>query len=201
MSPIIEIDNIFVSSAIFTEMFICDYEKCHGVCCVIGDSGAPLEEGECNLLKGEQDKISKHLRPEGIRAIKEQGPVVRDSDGDLVTPLVAAGEECAYALFDESNNCFCGVEVAHDKGCSELKKPISCWLYPIRVSKLSNGMIALNLHEWHICLDAFAKGKKEGVPVYKFLREPLIFAFGKEFYEKLEFAYKELFPLNDRPKA
>lgn len=104
------------------------------------------------------------------------------------------GEECAYALFDDNNNCFCGIEVAYGKGDSELKKPVSCWLYPIRVSKLSNGMIALNLHEWHICLDAFAKGKKEGVPVYQFLREPLIFAFGKEFYEKLEYAHKELFP-------
>lgn len=193
MSSIIEIDNILVSSAILTESFVCDYAKCHGVCCVIGDSGAPLEERECSLLESEKGKIFKYLRSEGILSIKEQGPFVRDTDGDLVTPLVN-GEECAYALFDENNNCFCGIEVAHDKGDSELKKPVSCWLYPIRVSKLSNGMIALNLHEWHICLDAFAKGKNEGIPVYKFLREPLIFAFGKEFYEKLEYAHKELFP-------
>jgi len=193
MSSIIEIDNVLVSSAILTESFVCDYAKCHGVCCVIGDSGAPLEEKECSLLESEKGKIFKYLRPEGILSIKEQGPFVRDTDGDLVTPLVN-GEECAYALFDENNNCFCGIEVAHDKGDSELKKPVSCWLYPIRVSKLSNGMIALNLHEWHICLDAFAKGKKEGIPVYQFLREPLIFAFGKEFYEKLEYAHKELFP-------
>jgi hypothetical protein len=193
MSSIIEIDNILVSSAILTESFVCDYAKCHGVCCVIGDSGAPLEESECSLLGSEKDKIFKYLRPEGILSIKEQGPFVRDTDGDLVTPLVN-GEECAYALFDENNNCFCGIEVAYGKGDGELKKPVSCWLYPIRVSKLSNGMIALNLHEWHICLDAFAKGKKEGVPVYQFLREPLIFAFGKEFYEKLEYAHKELFP-------
>ncbi len=193
MSSIIEIDNVLVSSAILTESFVCDYAKCHGVCCVIGDSGAPLEENECSLLESEKGKIFKYLRPEGILSIKEQGPFVRDTDGDLVTPLVN-GEECAYALFDENNNCFCGIEVAHDKGDSELKKPVSCWLYPIRVSKLSNGMTALNLHEWHICLDAFAKGKKEGIPVYQFLREPLIFAFGKEFYEKLEYAHKELFP-------
>jgi hypothetical protein len=193
MSPIIEIDNILVSSAILTEKFFCDYAKCHGVCCVIGDSGAPLEESECTQLVNEKEKLFKYLRQEGILSIKEQGPFVRDSDGDLVTPLIN-GEECVYTLFDENNNCFCGIEVAHGKGESEFKKPISCWLYPIRVSKLSNGMVALNLHEWHICLDAFAKGKKEGVPVYQFLREPLIFAFGKEFYEKLEFAHKELFP-------
>ena len=193
MSSIIEIDNILVSSAIITEKFFCDYEKCHGVCCVIGDSGAPLEDKECALLESGKVKISKFLRQEGILSIKEQGPFVRDSDGDLVTPLVK-GEECAYALFDKNENCFCGIEVAYGKGESEFRKPISCWLYPIRVLKLSNGMIALNLHEWHICLDAFAKGKNEGIPVYQFLREPLIFAFGEEFYEKLEYAHKELFP-------
>lgn len=188
---IIEIGNILVSSAILTEKFACDYPKCQGVCCIIGDSGAPLSESECGILKNELKTISKYLRPEGIRSIEEQGPSVTDMDGDLVTPLVN-GEECAYTIFDKDKNCFCAIEVAHRAGDSTIKKPISCWLYPIRVSKLSNGMIALNLHEWHICLDAFVKGKKEGVPVYQFLREPLIFAFGEDFYNQLDFAHKEL---------
>jgi hypothetical protein len=191
-SSIIEIDNILVSSSILTEKFVCDYFKCHGVCCIIGDSGAPLSKNECSHLKVELTKISEYLRPEGIRSIEEQGPFVTDIDGDLVTPLIN-GEECAYTLFDKDDNCFCGIEIAHKSGESTIKKPISCWLYPIRVSYLSNGMIALNLHEWHICLDAFAKGKKEGVPVYQFLREPLIYAFGDDFYNQLEIAHKEIF--------
>lgn len=189
---IIEIDNILVSSAILTEKFLCDYTKCHGGCCIIGDSGAPLSESECNYLKGEFNKISKYLRPEGIRSIEEQGPFVTDLDGDLVTPLVA-GEECVYARFDKEDNCFCAIEVAHNAGESTLRKPISCWLYPIRISKLSNGMVALNLHEWRICLDAFVKGENEGIPVYKFLRDPLIFAFGEDFYSQLEIAQLSLF--------
>ncbi|MEN6618110.1 MAG: DUF3109 family protein [Rikenellaceae bacterium] len=190
-ASIIEIGNFLVSSSILTEKFVCEYTKCHGSCCIIGDSGALLSESECNHLKGEFNKISKYLRPEGIRSIEEQGPFVSDTDGDLVTPLID-GEECAYALFDKDENCFCGIEVAHNAGGGTLKKPISCWLYPIRTSILSNGMVALNLHEWHICLDAFVKGKKEGVPVYQFLREPLIFAFGKDFYNQLEITHKEI---------
>jgi len=191
-SPVIAIGNILVSSAIITDMFYCDYPKCHGVCCIIGDSGAPLEKHECDLLTGEYGKYSKYLRPEGIRFIKEQGPFVIDSDGDMVTPLVD-GEECVYTQFDEHDNCFCGIEVAYNAGASTMRKPISCWLYPIRVTRLSNGMTALNLHEWHICIDAFVKGKKDGVPAYKFLREPLIFAFGEDFYSQLEAAAEQLF--------
>lgn len=191
MTTIIEIDNFLVSSAILTEKFICDLSKCHGACCIIGDSGAPLSKEECDLLSSEYPNFKKYLRDEGIRSVKESGPFVLDIDGDLVTPLID-GEECAYTIFDKDDNCFCGIEMAHRDGKCQFRKPISCWLYPIRVSTLSNGMTALNLHEWHICKDAFAKGKSEGVPAYKFLREPITFAFGAEFYEKLEKAAGEL---------
>ncbi|MFA5641685.1 MAG: DUF3109 family protein [Bacteroidales bacterium] len=188
---IIEIDNILISSAIFTEHFTCDISKCHGACCIIGDSGAPLTGQECTTLTKEFNSISNYLRKEGINSIKKQGLFVRDLDQDLVTPLIK-GEECAYTIFDENHNCFCGIETAHRDGNSTMKKPISCWLYPIRVSYLSNGLIALNLHEWNICLDAYAKGKKEGIPVFRFLKEPLIFSFGKDFYIQLEKAYEQI---------
>ncbi|MDP3453661.1 MAG: DUF3109 family protein [Bacteroidales bacterium] len=181
---IIEIDNFLISSSIFTEKFFCDIPRCRGACCIIGDSGAPLEDGERTLIEKEYSKISKYLRPEGIRTIEEQGISVRDLDDDLVTPLIG-GEECAYTLFDKDDNCFCAIEFAHNEGESTLRKPISCWLYPIRVSTLSNGMVALNLHEWHVCIDAYAKGRRDGIPVYRFLKNPLIHAFGEEFYEKL----------------
>jgi hypothetical protein len=191
MTAIIEIDNFLVSSAILTERFICDLSKCHGACCIIGDSGAPLSQDECDLISREYPKFKNYLRDEGIRSIKESGPFVLDRDGDLVTPLID-GEECSYTVFDQQDNCLCGIELAWREGMSKFRKPISCWLYPIRVSTLSNGMTALNLHEWHICLDAFAKGRKEGVPVYRFLREPIVFAFGSDFYDKLEIAAREL---------
>ena len=46
MSYIVEIGNCLVSSEIITEYFACDYQACHGCCCIIGDSGAPMEDGE-----------------------------------------------------------------------------------------------------------------------------------------------------------
>ena len=71
-------------------------------------------------------------------------------------------------------------------------KPISCRLYPIRVSKLSNGMTALNLHRWNICRDAFTNGRRKKIRVYQFLKTPLIHFFGEDFYSALEAAAKQL---------
>jgi len=188
---IIEIDNLLVSSEILTVKFACNLDKCHGACCIIGDSGAPLNEQECRYLLNEKKRISNYIRTEGNCSVEEQGPFIKDSDGDLVTPLIN-GEECAYTVFDSSNNCFCGIEVAHKSGDSTLRKPISCWLYPIRVSYLSGGAIALNLHRWHICIDGYVKGEREGVPVFRFLKDPIIFSFGREVYDKLDEAYSLL---------
>ena len=115
-----------------------------------------------------------------------------DRDGDMVTPLVPGSEECAYTLFDEDGNCFCSMERCWFQGKGDFRKPISCWLYPIRITELSNGTRALNLHRWHICQDAFAKGKKEKVRVYEFLREPIERYFGEDFYSALSEAAKML---------
>ena len=188
---IIQIDNFLISPDIVSERFVCDLEKCHGACCIIGDSGAPLSERECLILEKEITAISRFIRPEGVSALDRQGAYIKDSDGDLVTPLVN-GEECAYTVFDDKNNCLCGIEFAHRAGKSPLFKPDSCWLYPIRVSYLSNGLTALNLHRWHICRDAFAKGKREDIPVYKFLKEPIIRTFGEKLYEQLEVIAKQM---------
>ena len=109
----------------------------------------------------------------------------------MVTPLVPGREECAYAACDAEGSWFCTIERSWCRGGSDFVKPISCRLYPIRVSRLSNGMTALNLHRWNICSCAFAKGKKEGIPVFRFLQKPLTDAFGEEFYAALEAAYDQ----------
>ncbi len=190
-SFIFEIGGCLVSSEILTEHFACDFEKCHGACCIIGDSGAPLENNEVDSFRKEFDNYRKYMTPEGIGALHKQGFGVVDQDGDLVTPLVN-GEECVYTSFDKDHNCFCATELAYCKGECKFRKPISCALYPIRISTLSNGVQALNLHRWSICKCAFEKGKKEKVPVYVFLREPIIRKFGEDFYSALEAASKSL---------
>ena len=189
---IIEIYDCLVSEEVLTEYFACDYEKCKGCCCVIGDSGAPMEESEAGAIEKNYHIFSPIMSEEGRKVVAEKGFYEIDMDGDMVTPLVPGTEECAYTLFDEEGNCFCSMERCWFQGKGDFRKPISCWLYPIRITRLRNGMRALNLHRWHICQDAFAKGKKEKVRVYQFLREPIERYFGEDFYTALDEAAKML---------
>lgn len=189
---IIEIDDCLVSEEILTEYFACDYEKCKGCCCVIGDSGAPMEECEAGAIEKNYPIFSPIMTEAGRAAVASKGFFEIDMDGDMVTPLVPGSEECAYTIFDEEGNCFCSMERCWFQGKGDFRKPISCWLYPIRITTLRNGMRALNLHRWHICQDAFAKGKKEKVRVYEFLREPIEHYFGDDFYQALCEAAKML---------
>ncbi len=182
---IIQIDDCLVSEDILTEYFSCDYGKCRGCCCIIGDSGAPLHESELEAIEKNYPVFSAMMRPQGREAVAAKGFFEVDTDGDVVTPLVPGSEECAYTCFDGDGNCFCAMEKCWFQGNGDFRKPISCWLYPIRVSELSNGMKALNLHRWDICRDAFEKGRKEKVRVYEFLREPIERFFGKDFYSAL----------------
>lgn len=189
---LIVIDDKIVSSEILTEYFACDYEQCGGACCVIGDSGAPLLEEELEKIEKNYDSFSPLMCTEGLDTIDKKGFFEIDIEGDCVTPLVGEGEECAYCIHDDCGNNFCAMERSFCQGKSKFRKPISCWLYPIRVSKLSSGMTALNLHRWNICQAAFIKGKQEKIPVFRFVKEPLIAAFGKDFYEALEAAYQKM---------
>lgn len=148
-----------------------------------------MEEGEAQEIEKEYGTFSHLLTPQARKKVEEVGHFEIDSDGDIVTPLIGKCGECVYTLF-ENDICFCAMERVFREGKSKFMKPISCSLYPIRVSTLSNGMLALNLHRWDLCKCAFEKGKKEKLPVYKFLREPLIRRFGEEFYSSLEEAAK-----------
>lgn len=186
LGTIIEIGDILVSEDVISEFFACDYEKCKGICCVEGDSGAPVLEEELDFLEEGYSVYSALMSEDGKKSIEKNGFFTIDRDGDIVTPLVDGSCECAYTHFLPDGKCLCAIE------CCQLKKPVSCSLYPIRVTQLGGGRIALNLHRWHICKDAFRKGREEGVRVYQFLRTPLINSYGKEFYEALDAAAKHI---------
>ena len=185
----IQIGDKIISRDIFEKHFHCDLGKCKGSCCVFGDSGAPLKKAEAEMLDRDIDKIQPYMTKEGWRAVKEQGRWVVDRDGDRVTPLVNR-EECAYVVFGEGI-AWCAIERAYMAGSVTLRKPASCHLYPIRVSRLK-GALALNYHQWSICEPARILGKEKDLVVFRFLKEALTRVFGKEFYEELERVYSEL---------
>lgn len=178
------IDETCISDDIADKFFVCNLEKCKGACCVEGDLGAPLEDVELPILDEIYETVKPYLSPEGIAAIEAQGKYIKDWEGDYSTTTID-DKECAYAFYDENKMLKCGIEQAYLDGKIDFKKPISCHLYPIRITKYEN-FHALNYDRWSICSDACSLGEELGVEVYKFLKEPLIRAYGEEWYQKLE---------------
>lgn len=180
----IEHRGTLISEDIFEQRFVCDLNACKGACCVEGESGAPLEPEEAALMTELWPLIRPYIPEKGQRAIDKDGVSEVDDDGDLVTTLVEGRGECAFTVF-ENGKALCGIEKAWKDGAVPFRKPISCHLYPIRVAKLKfhDG---LNYHRWPICEPACSCGAKLDVPVYRFLKDPLIRKYGAQWYAELE---------------
>ncbi|MCL6266835.1 DUF3109 family protein [Flagellimonas myxillae] len=184
-----QIGKTIVSEEIIDNDFVCNLNACKGACCVDGEYGAPLENSETEILENLYEKVKPYLRPEGIKAIEEEGTYVKGEDGEWETPLVNKSE-CAYVVFDENGITKCGIEAAYLDGAIPWKKPISCHLYPVRTREYSE-FTAVNYHRWEICDAACTLGKELKVPIYKFVKEALIRKFGEDWYTELEEVAKE----------
>ncbi|MDN4164943.1 DUF3109 family protein [Cytophagales bacterium LB-30] len=177
------VGKAIISDDIKEQFFVCDLTKCKGACCEEGDLGAPLTEEELPILEEIYEKVKPYLMPEGIKAIEQQGKYIKDWEGDFSTPTVD-GRHCAYANYDEKGILKCGIEQAKLDGKIDFQKPISCHLYPIRI-KAYDDFDAVNYHRWQICDPACHLGDSLKVPLYKFLREPLIRKYGEAWYAEL----------------
>ena len=180
----IEVQHTLVHEDVVRENFVCNLNKCKGACCIEGDSGAPLERSELAVL----DEIYPHVKPymtaKGIAVIEEYGTYVKDAEGDYTTPCVDTNKECAYVTW-ENGISKCAIEKAYGDGKIAWKKPISCHLYPIRITNYPEFDV-LHYDRWNICSSACAFGNEVKVSVYEFLKEPLIRKYGEEWYKELE---------------
>lgn len=186
----IQIDDTIISLDVFKEKFLCNLDVCKGECCIEGDAGAPLEEEEVEQLKKVLPVIWEDLSSEAQAVIEKQGVCYKDEDGDLVTSIVN-GKDCVFTCYDEKGCCYCAIEKAYREGKVDFYKPVSCHLYPIRVQKYSE-FKAVNYHRWSVCKAAVLLGEKEDMPIYKFLKEPLVRKFGEDWYTELEIAAEEM---------
>ncbi len=187
----IVIGDKIVSDEIVEEQFLCDLDACKGVCCVEGDGGAPLEPEEVEKIKEVypliEDKLSERSRAE----VSKMGYVLWNvKEGYNETPLIN-GAACVYLNYDEKGIAKCAFEQAYEEGKTDWKKPVSCHLYPVRITKHAH-YDAVNYDRWDICSAACTNGKKHKLPIYKFVKEALIRKYGAEFYEELDRAAEYL---------
>jgi hypothetical protein len=180
---LIEVGEQLVSSQVFERKFVCDLNACKGACCIEGNSGAPLQLHEIDLLEEQLDEIEPYMRNEGRVAVQKSGVFYMDDDNEPVTTLVN-GAECAFVYFDEKGITKCAIETAYRDGKIDFNKPQSCHLYPIRIKRLHDKKV-LTFEDWEICAPACACGEQLDLPVYKFLQEPIKRVFGEKFVDEL----------------
>ncbi len=179
----LQIGNVLVSLDVVERFFCCDLEKCLGECCIEGDAGAPVTEEEYRRLKEILPEVWNDILPEAKTVIEEQGVGYVDEDGDLVTSIVD-GKNCVFTCYGSNGMCYCAIEKAYREGRTDFYKPVSCHLYPLRLTEY-NDFTAVNYHRWKICKAAEVLGRKEGIRVYQFLEAPLVRRFGREWYDEL----------------
>ena len=178
------VGNVLVSEELIDKCFCCDLEQCKGICCVEGDSGAPVAPDEVAELEEYFPAFKKYMTEEGVAVVKDGGTFVFNGGDSFDTPLMASNDACAFAFF-EDGIAKCAIEKCFLNREIPFRKPISCYLYPIRISKVGD-YEALNYDHWSICKTAVEYGNRLKLPVYRFLKEPLIAKYGKEWFEELE---------------
>lgn len=185
----IVIDNTLVSDEIVEKRFVCDLAKCKGGCCEDGDAGAPLDDEELQTVLDSYEKIRPYLTPDAIKAIEKKGKYLYHKEFGWVTPTLDNDNEiCVYGYRDKTGMIKCAFEQAYNDGVIGWKKPISCHLYPLIVQKGKRGAYDKVNYEPRekLCRPACSLGEKLKVPVYKFLKEPIVRKYGKEFYDLLD---------------
>ncbi|MDO9153789.1 MAG: DUF3109 family protein [Paludibacter sp.] len=191
----LQIDETIISFDLLEEHFVCDLAKCKGNCCIEGDAGAPLTLNEVKIIENLLPIIWDDLTEKSKEVILKQGVSYIDEDEESVTSIVD-GRECVFTFTDQHGICKCAIEKAFREGKSKFYKPVSCHLYPVRLQKY-NEFTAVNYHRWSVCECAIVLGRKLKMPVYQFLKEPLVRQFGQEWFNQLELADRE-FKLNKR---
>ena len=194
--PLIEVSGVLLSTDILTECFCCDLDACGGACCVEGDAGAPVTLDEIGQIEDALPSAWPFMSAEAKRQVDSQGVAYTDPEGELVTTIVG-GKDCAFTYYDRlrpdgNTCCLCALEKVCREDQTHFPKPISCALYPIREKRIGGNLIGLNYHRWSVCDGAVRLGRSLNLPLYRFLREPLVRRFGQAWYEELEQVVAEL---------
>lgn len=187
------IQEILISEEIITEHFACRLDKCKGACCVEGDYGAPLNSDEIEIIEGMLPIVRPYLTEASIDKIEKEGSHVYNEETKTHETHLMEDGACVFMGRDPIGITYCSIEKAYNDGRTDWKKPISCHLYPIRVSENEGtGFQAINYDRWDICQSACSAGKSEKIKIYEFVKDGLIRKYGESFYEELEAAADHL---------
>lgn len=182
-------ENTLVSLDVLEKEFCCNLDTCRGCCCIEGDAGCPVESEEEDAIRKILPSLLPEMTKEAKEVVEKQGIAYNDPSGERVLSIVN-DKDCVFARTDHNGWCYCLIEKAYKAGRLPFNKPISCHLYPIRLTKVGD-MVGVEYHRWDICHCGRKLGKKLHLPLYQFLKEPLIRRFGEVWYAELELTAQE----------
>ncbi len=143
--------------------------------------GAPLLEDEIEQITPILDKVFRYLPPESVENIKRNG-FWEKKEGQLLVRSINS-RDCVFVYY-EGDIAKCAIEKAYNKNEVDFPKPVSCHLFPIRVSEFGGPI--LKFEEYSECKPALEKGERENVNVLDFLKDSIVRHYGKQFYTKLQ---------------
>ncbi len=180
------IQDVLVSHDIIEKDFVCNIKRCQGACCWEGDYGAPVSEEEKTKILELLPRLKEDLLAEAKEKIVKDGAVVQYKEPGFEGTNLLENGACVFMVRNELGHAQCSFEKLYNEGKSDFKKPVSCHLYPIRVSEnAETGFKALNYDRWDICSEACSYGKELEMPLYQFSRDAIIRKFGEDFFEEL----------------
>jgi hypothetical protein len=176
----INLNDYIIDERIFNVKFSCDLEQCKGACCTMkGEDGAPVLEEEIKILSDNILTAGKYLPDERLEYIRRNGFYKRSRD-KIYTNTINDGD-CVFVCY-ENGIAKCSFEKAYFNGESDFRKPVSCHLFPVRISGRKRNVI--KYEKINECEAALVKGNEEGKTIFEFLKDSLKREFGKEFFYK-----------------
>jgi len=176
----LEIENVYVNREIVDTNFTCDLSKCKGACCTMeSDYGAPITKAEIEEIDRILPVVIKYL-PKEHTAIIEKDGFWLEKQGELMTRSLN-NRACVFVIWD-GDIAKCGIERAYHDGKIDFIKPVSCHLFPIRISKFGGDV--LRFEKYSECQPALEKGNKTLIKILDFCRESLERMYGKKWFAK-----------------
>lgn len=192
----IEINGVLIGGEVTNKKFVCNLNACKGACCWEGDYGAPLTAEEKIAIEENLEGIKPKLNKESLELLEVSGPFEYYEEAEKLGTNLHHDGACVFLTKDDLGIAKCGIEEAYNDGTSTFRKPISCHLYPIRVTKYEEqGFEAWNYEEWDICSEACKLGESLQVPIYQFVKDAIIRYKGQEFYDQMDAAAADLSPI------
>ncbi|TVQ12033.1 MAG: DUF3109 family protein [Balneolaceae bacterium] len=178
-----QIGDVLISDDVAKARFACDLGRCKGACCVLGAAGAPLKRSEIPVINKAWKTLRNDVRERAREVVADEGLIRNIENAPELN--FTDGADCVFVVY-EGDVAFCSIQKAYEEGRFNWPKPVSCHLYPLRITDM--GSVKMINYEYipSMCGPACDRGGREGIYLSDFLEDALIREFGSVWYKEFQ---------------